>query len=151
MNVEAMARVGPQRHRGKTIKSIKQSCSVGFRENKNIYYGKILGVFFNGLLGRRLKAKDLTFSPETRLFFLSLSLYRPFHPKMEIKSFITIIIRFVIPVVFYEITKVQCVYWSDTAVFIGRIYSIFYIRYNYMFRRLIMAIFRLYMKYLLTL
>ena len=60
------------------------------------------------------------------------------------------IMRFVIPVVFYEITNVECVYWSDTTVFIGRIYSIFYIRYNYMFRRLIKAIFRLYMKYLLS-
>jgi len=30
--------------------------------------------------------------------------------------------RFVIPVVFYEITNVGCVYWSDTTIFIGRIY-----------------------------
>jgi len=37
----------------------------------------------------------------------------------------------------------------DTAIFIGRISSIFYIRY-YMFRHLIIAIFRLYMKYLLS-
>ena len=29
--------------------------------------------------------------------------------------------RFVISVVFYEITNVQCVYCSDTAIFIGRI------------------------------
>ena len=29
--------------------------------------------------------------------------------------------RFVIPVVFCDITNVQCVYWSDTTVFIGRI------------------------------
>jgi len=29
--------------------------------------------------------------------------------------------RFVIPVVFYEITNVECVYWSNTTVFIGRI------------------------------
>jgi hypothetical protein len=57
--------------------------------------------------------------------------------------------RFVIPVVFCEITNVQCVYWSDTAIFFGRIYSIFYIRYNHKFRLLIMVIFRLYMKYLL--
>jgi len=48
------------------------------------------------------------------------------------------------------LTDVQCVYWSDTTIFIGSIYSIFYIRYNYMFQRLIMAIFRLYMKYLLS-
>jgi len=58
--------------------------------------------------------------------------------------------RFDIPVVLYEITNVQCVYWSNTPIFIGRIYSIFYIRYNYLFRRLIMTIFRLYMKYLLS-
>ena len=51
--------------------------------------------------------------------------------------------RFVIPVVFYEITNAECEYSSNTTVFIGRI---FYIKYNYMFRRLIMAIFRLYMK-----
>jgi len=31
------------------------------------------------------------------------------------------IMRFVIPVVFYAITNVQCVYWSDTAIFIGTI------------------------------
>jgi len=45
--------------------------------------------------------------------------------------------------------NVQCVYWSNTTTFIGKIYSIFYMSYN-MFRRLIMAIFRLYMKYLLS-
>jgi len=43
-----MDRVGPQRHKKKTIKPIKQSCSVGFRENKNIYYGKTLKLFFCG-------------------------------------------------------------------------------------------------------
>jgi len=32
-----------------------------------------------------------------------------------------IIMRFVITVVFYEITHVQCVYWSNTTIFIGRI------------------------------
>jgi len=67
------------------------------------------------------------------------------------KSSVWIITRFVISVAFYEITNVQRVYWSDTAVFVVAIQSIFYIRYNYMFRRLIMAIFRLYMKYLLSL
>jgi len=60
------------------------------------------------------------------------------------------IMRFAIPVVFYEITIAECVYSSNTTIFIGRIYSISYIGYNYMFRRLIMAIFRLYMKYLLS-
>jgi len=34
---------------------------------------------------------------------------------------IHLIIRFVTPVVFYEITNVECVYWSDTTIFIGRI------------------------------
>ena len=31
------------------------------------------------------------------------------------------VMRFAIPDVFYEITTAQCVYWSDTARFIGRI------------------------------
>jgi len=34
------------------------------------------------------------------------------------------IMKFVIPVVFYEITKVECVYWFDTTIFIGRICSV---------------------------
>jgi len=39
-------------------------------------------------------------------------------------------------------------YLSNTTLFDGRdISSIYYIRYNYMFRHLTMAIFRLYMKY----
>jgi len=54
--------------------------------------------------------------------------------------------RFVIPVVFCEITAVVCVYWSDTTIFVGRIESIFYIRYSYMFRRLTMGFFKSYMK-----
>jgi len=42
-------------------------------------------------------------------------------------------------------------YLSKTALFDGGgISSIYYIRYNYMFRRLTMAIFRLYMKYLVS-
>ena len=42
-------------------------------------------------------------------------------------------------------------YLSNTTSFDGRdISSIYYIRYNYMFRRLTMAIFRLYMKYLVS-
>ena len=32
-----------------------------------------------------------------------------------------LVMRFVIPVVFYVITNEQCVYWTDTAIFIGRI------------------------------
>jgi len=47
--------------------------------------------------------------------------------------------------------KMQYIYLSNTTLFDGRnIYSIYYIRYNYMFRRLTMVIFRLYMKYLLS-
>ena len=47
-----------------------------------------------------------------------------------------------------KLIKVQCMYLSTTTLFDGRgIASIYYIRYNYMFRRLTMAIFRLYMKY----
>ena len=42
-------------------------------------------------------------------------------------------------------------YLCNTTLFDGTdIYSIYYIMYNYMFRRLIMAIFRLYMKYLVS-
>jgi len=33
----------------------------------------------------------------------------------------SVITRLVIPVVFYDITNAQCVYWSDTTIFIGRI------------------------------
>jgi len=41
-------------------------------------------------------------------------------------------------------------YLSNTSLFDGiGISNIYYIRYNYVFRRLTMAIFRLYMKYLL--
>ena len=40
---------------------------------------------------------------------------------------------------------------SNTTLFDGRgISSIYYVRYNYMFRLLAMAIFRLYMKYLVS-
>jgi len=43
-----------------------------------------------------------------------------------------------------EVTRVQCMYLSNTTLFDDRVmYSIYYIRYNYMFRRLTMAIFRL--------
>jgi len=42
-------------------------------------------------------------------------------------------------------------YLCNTALFDGTgIYRIYYIRYNYMFRRLRMTIFRLYMKYLVS-
>jgi len=44
-----------------------------------------------------------------------------------------------------------CMYSSNTTLFDAEsISSIYYIRYNYMFRRLTMAIFRLYMKYLVV-
>ena len=38
-----------------------------------------------------------------------------------------------------------CVCVSDTTIFIGSILSIYYIRHNYMFRPLMLTIFRLYM------
>jgi len=42
-------------------------------------------------------------------------------------------------------------YLYNTTLFSGKgIYSNYYVRYNYMFRRLTMAIFRLYMKYLVS-
>jgi len=39
----------------------------------------------------------------------------------------------------------ECVYMSNTIIFIGTILCIYYIRHNYMFRPLMLAIFRLYM------
>jgi len=48
--------------------------------------------------------------------------------KYKISCLTVTLMRFVIPIVFYEITNVQCVYWSNTTVFIGKIYSTFYIR-----------------------
>jgi hypothetical protein len=61
------------------------------------------------------------------------------------------ITRFVIPVLFCDIPNVQSVYWSDTELYLLVEYKVFfYISYNYMFRRLIMTIFSLYMKYLLS-
>jgi len=51
----------------------------------------------------------------------------------------------------FVLTRVECMYLSNTTLFYDRIiYSIYYIRYNYMFRHLTMAIFRLYMKYLVS-
>ena len=50
-----------------------------------------------------------------------------------------------------QITRMERMYLSNTILFGGRcIYSIYYVRYNYMFRRLTMAIFRLYMNYLVS-
>jgi len=47
--------------------------------------------------------------------------------------------------------RVECVYLSNTASFDGRgVSSIYYIRYNYIFLHLTMAIFRLYMIYLVS-
>jgi len=49
------------------------------------------------------------------------------------------------------LTRVECMYLSNTTFFDGRgLYSIYYIRHTYMFRRLTMVIFRLYMKYLVS-
>jgi len=62
-----------------------------------------------------------------------------------------IIIRFVITVVFNKRIRVECMYLSNTTLFDGRnMYRIYYIRYSYMFRRLTMARYRLYMKYLVS-
>jgi len=58
---------------------------------------------------------------------------------------------FVIPVVLNKLIRLECMYWSNKTVFDGRdMYSIYCISYNYMFRRLTLAIFRLYMKYLVS-
>ena len=62
-----------------------------------------------------------------------------------------IILRFIIPVVFNKLTRLECMYLSNTTLFDGGdISSIYYIRYNYMFRCLAMANFRLYRKYLVS-
>jgi len=50
-----------------------------------------------------------------------------------------------------RLIRVECMYLSNTTLFDDRcMYRIFYIRYNYMFRRLTVAILRLYMKYVLN-
>jgi len=49
------------------------------------------------------------------------------------------------PLCAHKLTKLECMYWSNTTLFDGScMYSIYYTRYNYMFRRLTMAIFRLF-------
>jgi len=40
---------------------------------------------------------------------------------LDKKKVIIILMRFVIPAAFYEITNVECVYSSNTTIFIGRI------------------------------
>jgi len=51
----------------------------------------------------------------------------------------------------FLLIRVQCMYLSNTTLCDGTgIASIYYINYSYMFRRLTMAIFRLYMKYLVS-
>ena len=42
-------------------------------------------------------------------------------PEVHLHRVTYTIMRFVIPVVLYEVTNVECVYWSDTAIFIGRV------------------------------
>ena len=62
-----------------------------------------------------------------------------------------LIVRLIIPIVFNKLIRVECMYLSNTTLFDGTgISSIYYVRYNYMFQRLTMAIFRLYMKYLVS-
>jgi len=59
--------------------------------------------------------------------------------------------RFVIPVMFNKLTRVECMYLSNINLFDGgNMYRIYYIRYNFIFRRLTMAIVRLYMTYLVS-
>jgi len=62
-----------------------------------------------------------------------------------------LIISFIIPVLFNKLIRVECMYLSNTTLFDGRdISSTYYIRYNYMFQCLTMAIFWLHMKYLVS-
>jgi len=54
-------------------------------------------------------------------------------------------------VTIHERTRMELKYLSNTILFVGRGMSIVYcIRYDYMFRRLTTAIFRLYMKYFVS-
>ena len=57
------------------------------------------------------------------------------------------IVRFVIPVVFNKPISVKCMFLSNTTLFylIVEVYLHYYLRYSYIFRRLIIAIFSLYM------
>ena len=50
-----------------------------------------------------------------------------------------------------RLTRMESMYLSNTTSFVGRgMQIIYYIRYNYMFRRLTMAIFKVYVKYLVS-
>ena len=50
-----------------------------------------------------------------------------------------------------RLTRMESMYLSNTTSFVGRgMQIIYYIRYNYMFRSLTMAIFKVYMKYLVS-
>jgi len=57
-----------------------------------------------------------------------------------------VVIRFVIPVVFNKLIRVECRSLSNTTLFylMVEVYLHYYLRYSYMFRLLIIAIFRLY-------
>ena len=57
------------------------------------------------------------------------------------------IIRFLIPVVINKLIRVECMFLSNTTLFyfMVEVYLYYYLRYNYMFRLLTIAIFRLYM------
>jgi len=58
-----------------------------------------------------------------------------------------VIIRFVIPIVFNKLIRVQCMSLSTTTLFYFMVeaYLHYYLRYNYIFWLLTRAIFRLYM------
>jgi len=57
------------------------------------------------------------------------------------------IIRFVIPVVFNKLIRVECMFLPNTTLLYLMVdmYLRYYLRYNYMFRLLTIAIFSLYM------
>jgi len=56
-------------------------------------------------------------------------------------------IRFLIPIVINKLIRVECMFLSNTTLFyfMVEVYLYYYLRYNYMFRLLTIAIFRLYM------
>ena len=66
---------------------------------------------------------------------------------MTYDVFIVMNIKFIIPLVFNKLIRVECMFLSNTTLFylMVEVYLHYYLRYNYMFRLLAITIFRLYM------
>ena len=65
---------------------------------------------------------------------------------MNFKHEYTITISFIIPLVFNKLITVECMFLSNKTLFylMVEVYLHYYLMYNYMFRLLTLAIFRLY-------